>query len=81
MGSVWRAAEVSDVVSVALIGSVAPTLLAAAALVASLRNAKKIEEVHLATNSMKDELVRVTGESERAKGVIQGAQEEKDRNT
>lgn len=36
------------------------------------RNAAKIEEVHKATNSMKDELVRTTGESEFAKGLKQG---------
>ena len=69
----------SDVVSVALIGSVAPTLLAAAALVASLRNAKKIEEVHLATNSMKDALVASTDQASRAEGELKGAQDERDR--
>lgn len=33
---------------------------------------KKIEVVHKATNSMKDALVKVTGEAEHAKGVIEG---------
>lgn len=36
----------------------------------------KVEEIHKATNSMKDALVKVTGESERAKGVIEGAAQE-----
>ena len=33
---------------------------------------EKVEIVHRATNSMKDELVKVTGESEYAKGVVEG---------
>lgn len=37
----------------------------------------KVEIVHKATNSMKDELVKVTGEAEHAKGKLEGAQEEK----
>lgn len=34
-----------------------------------------IERVHVATNGMKDALVRVTGESEKAKGNLEGRAE------
>ena len=33
---------------------------------------KQVEEVHTATNGMKDQLVKVTGESEHAKGLLEG---------
>jgi hypothetical protein len=36
----------------------------------SLRNATKIAAVHRETNSMKDALVKVTGESEYARGKL-----------
>ena len=38
---------------------------------------KGIEEVHAATNGMKDALVKVTGEAEFAKGVRQGEKDAK----
>jgi uncharacterized protein YunC (DUF1805 family) len=34
--------------------------------------ADRVEEVHRATNGMKAELVKVTGEAEHAKGVLEG---------
>lgn len=40
---------------------------------------EKIEEIHIATNSMKDALVKVTGESEKAKGKLEGAAEEREK--
>lgn len=40
-------------------------------LVQSLRNGTGIREIHKATNSMKDELVRATGEKKFAEGVKQ----------
>jgi hypothetical protein len=39
------------------------------------RLSDKVEVVHKATNSMKDQLVRVTGESEFAKGKLEGEAE------
>ncbi len=39
--------------------------------------AADIAELAVNTNSIKDALVKVTGESEHAKGVIQGAAEER----
>ena len=41
-------------------------------LMQSLRNGKKIEEVHLATNSMKDALVATTDKEAFARGVKSG---------
>jgi hypothetical protein len=41
-------------------------------LIQSLRNGRKIEQVHLATNSMKDALVDVTGKEAYARGVKSG---------
>lgn len=38
----------------------------------SIFAAHRINQVEIATNSMKDALVRVTAESEHAKGVIEG---------
>lgn len=47
------------------------------AALSSLRNNKNIQAIHTATNSMKDDLIRTTGEAEHAKGVIQGANAER----
>lgn len=35
------------------------------------RNSQNIQQIHLATNSMKDELVKVTGEANFAAGIKQ----------
>jgi hypothetical protein len=48
------------------------TIISLSTLCATLWGLAKIKEVHKATNSMKDDLVKVTGESEHAKGVIEG---------
>jgi hypothetical protein len=47
-------------------------IVSACAYWQSRQNAKRIEVVHLATNSLTDKLVKVTGEAEYAKGVKQG---------
>ncbi len=63
-------------------GEVAQLATAAAAigsLIASLRNAGKIEVVRHATNSMKDELVALTAKSAKAEGVLEGTEKEKER--
>lgn len=60
------------------LGALALVITAIASLgsmLLSWRNSLKIEEVRHATNSMKDELVKVTGEAEHAKGVVQGRSE------
>jgi hypothetical protein len=52
------------------------TLIAAGAsiigVLMAFRNSQKIEEVHVATNGMKAELVRVTGDAKYAEGREQG---------
>lgn len=68
---------ISDIVLVALIGGTAPTLVALAGLVVSLRNNKKIEAVHLATNSMKDALVTTTRSDALQEGRTAGVAQEK----
>ena len=51
------------------IAQLCTALAALASFIASLRNYRKIEEVHKATNSMKDELVAVTAKSSFAEGA------------
>ena len=65
----------SDPVLLAIIASVPPTLASIAALVVSLRNGRKVEEVHKATNSMKDALVAAA----KLEGHAQGVADEKAR--
>lgn len=73
-----------NTVLVAGIAALAPTLLALATLVQSLRNgrkvdetAKRLEEVHLATNGMKAELVKVTRSDALQEGHSAGVKDEK----
>ena len=69
----------------ALIITAAATLLAAigglavgiGGLFISIRNSRSIEQVHKATNSMKDELVQEVRESALAQGLKQGRAERK----
>lgn len=42
-------------------------------------NAENIEKIEKATNSMKDALVKTTGEAEKAKGILEGRQENIDK--
>jgi hypothetical protein len=65
----------SDAVIIALIVAIPTTVTALAGLVVSLRNGRKIEQVHVATNSKMDQLLEVTGASEKAKGVIEGREQ------
>lgn len=68
-------------------GDVAAIIAATASLVAavgstlsvlmSLRNGRKIEQVHQATNGMKAELVKVTGEAKFAEGLKQGEENQR----
>ena len=54
-------------------------LASAGNLLVSLWSGRRVELVHRATNSMKDELVEATRVAALATGVIQGAMEEKAR--
>jgi hypothetical protein len=60
----------TETIQVALIAGAAPTLLAAAAFVQSLRNGNKIQDVHLSLNSRLSELVIAA--------KAQGRQDERD---
>ena len=51
---------------------------ACASFVVIIKTNKKVEEIHKATNSMKDELVKVTGEAEHAKGKLEGQMESRE---
>jgi hypothetical protein len=50
----------TEAVQIAMIVAVPPTLLGAAALVASIRNGNKIHDVHVGINSRMDELVKAS---------------------
>jgi len=70
----------SDVVMVSLITGIPATLGMILAFITTIITRSSRNDVRLLeknTNSMKDALVKLTGESEHAKGVIQGAAEEK----
>lgn len=60
--------EFLQALAVSLISSMLPAVLVIVCL-------RKIEEVRLHTNSMREQLIRVTGESEHAKGVLEGKAE------
>ncbi len=57
---------------------VAPTIAAVAALISSLRNRSKIEQVHLAVNSRLDELLKLTKTSSYAEGKAAGEFRQRD---
>ena len=60
----------TEAVQIAVIVAIPPTLLAAAALVASIHNGNKIQDVHLSINSRMDQLVEAS--------KAQGRQDERD---
>lgn len=62
----------SDAVLVAIIVGIPATLGAIGSIIVGIRTTRKIEAVHLATNSMKDALVKVTGEEAFARGKKEG---------
>jgi hypothetical protein len=54
------------------IASMVSALAALGAVVMSYRNSKKIQEVHIDINSRMTELLRVSGQTAHAEGVVQG---------
>lgn len=62
----------SDIVKVAIIAAIAPTLLGLAAFINSLRNSKKIDTVHELINSRMTELLSRTKEVSTEKGIKEG---------
>lgn len=69
----------TETAAVAAIAAVPGTIAALATLIVSLRNGRKVEEVHRATNSMKDALVLLTEIEAHARGRAQGVVEERER--
>lgn len=68
----------SDVVSVALIAAIPGALsvvLSFANNVIGRKNAERMSNIETHTNGLKDALVKVTGESEFAKGLKKGQEE------
>jgi len=57
------------------IASGAALLTALATLISVFWNSRKLEVIHKATNSMHEEIVKVTGEAEHAKGRLEGTRE------
>lgn len=69
------ATHMTDAISIALIVAVPTTITSVATLIVAVKSAQKVEEVHRATNSMKDALVAAALIEGHAKGV----QDEKSR--
>ncbi len=58
----------SDLVLVALISALPPTIVAAGAIVIGIMNKRGIEDLHVAVNSRLTELLELTAKSARAEG-------------
>jgi len=56
------------------IGVVITSLASLAATLSSLHNGRKIEQVHLATNSLQDKLVTATAVASKAEGKAEGVE-------
>ncbi len=72
----------SDLVAVSVITAVPATLAALFSFVSTLivaRAAKTVKLLETNTNSMKDALVKITGEEALARGKVIGAAEERDK--
>jgi len=66
----------SDAVLVALIASVAPSLVAAAGVIVSIRNSRKIDEVHKTVNSGLSKQLADAGKA----GELKGRTDERNEN-
>jgi hypothetical protein len=66
----------------AIISAVASLVAAsgsAIAVIMAVKNSRKIEQVHLATNGMKNELIKVTGDAKYAEGLLHGEENPRDK--
>ena len=68
------AAITSMISALAAVGAVVMSVLA---YIASRKNGKKIEEVHVSINSRMDQLLQARGDASEAKGLEQGRNEGK----
>lgn len=57
------------------IASLISAIAAIGAVLMSLRNGRKIQEVHISINSRMDQLLQARGEASMAAGVVQGRSE------
>lgn len=64
---------------VSAVAAGAAFLAALASLIASIRNARKIEQVHISINSRMDQLLAATGLAQHAAGVEQGRKDGSER--
>lgn len=71
--------DISDAVVIAVITGLPPTIAAVASLVVSIRNGKKVDEIHKTTNSMSDKLLAVTRSDALQEGHTAGVADEKQR--
>jgi hypothetical protein len=67
----------SEPVQIALIVAVAPTLLALAGVVNSVRNSQKLNTIHVDLNSRLTQLLLATGASAHANGKAEGVAQER----
>lgn len=70
----------TESVQTALIASIVPAITAIGVIVVATRQKvaeKKVDDLHIVVNSRLSELLRITTESERAKGKLEGQTEEK----
>lgn len=70
----------TESVQTALIASIVPTITAIGVIIVALRQKiaeKKVDDLHIVVNSRLTELLKVTTESEHAKGKLEGKAEEK----
>ena len=63
------------------IATIISAIAAVGAVIASLVNARKIQDVHVSINSRMDQLLSLTAAAEKAKGVIEGRAESLDTKT
>lgn len=60
----------TNLVRIALITATPPTLVAIGALVASIRNGRKVEQLHVSVNSRMSQFMELLETSSEAKGVL-----------
>jgi hypothetical protein len=68
-----------EAIQVALIAAVPPTIVAGAALIASISNHQKINELHVIVNSRLTELLDSNKRADIAEGRAEGVKSEQDR--
>ncbi len=69
----------SDPVKLALIVAAAPTLLALAAVISSIRNSKKLNALHVDVNSRLTQLLEASSTSAFVQGKAEGVAEEREK--